>query len=86
MTTTSTEPVYTLTLKPTPDPSDPSGARRLRNMLKVALRRFGLRCVRVVPQPGDVAEEVATSDRETACPPFVGSLENPASPEAGEQS
>jgi hypothetical protein len=36
---------FFVTLTPTPDPSDPSGYRRLRKALKVLLRSFGLRCV-----------------------------------------
>jgi len=36
---------FKLTLEAQPDPSDPSGYRRLRKALKVLLRSFGLRCV-----------------------------------------
>jgi len=43
-------PVYVLTVRPTPDATDPQGIRRLRAMLKSMLRRFGLRCVSVTPQ------------------------------------
>jgi len=40
-------PSYVVTLRPLKDDSDPKGVRRLRGLLKVALRRFGLRCVEV---------------------------------------
>lgn len=36
---------FNLTLQPLPDPSDPSGYRRLRKALKALLRSYGLRCV-----------------------------------------
>ena len=38
---------YHLTLTPTPDPSDPSGLRRLRRALKALLRSYGLRCTAI---------------------------------------
>jgi hypothetical protein len=38
---------YQLTLEPTPDPSDPTGLRRLRRALKCLLRSFGLRCTNI---------------------------------------
>lgn len=36
---------FNLRLQPLPDPSDPSGYRRLRKALKALLRTFRLRCV-----------------------------------------
>lgn len=44
-------PRYLLTLQPTPDKTDPDGIRRLRRALKSLLRCFGLRCVRIEPDP-----------------------------------
>lgn len=41
------KPEFYLTLTPTPDPSDPTGLRRLRRALKALLRLYGLRCVEV---------------------------------------
>ncbi len=38
-------PVYRIDLTPTPDTTDPLGVRRLRGLLKRALRSYGLRCV-----------------------------------------
>jgi hypothetical protein len=38
---------YHLTLRPVPDKTDPEGIRRLRRLLKLALRACGLRCVGV---------------------------------------
>ena len=49
---------FNLTLRPTPDPSDPSGYRRLRKALKVLLRSFGLRCV-------DVTERAESLETDT---------------------
>jgi hypothetical protein len=45
-------PDYIVTLRPKPDATDPDGTRRLRWLLKVALRRFGLRCISVQKQEG----------------------------------
>ena len=39
-------PEYVIILRPKADASDPQGVRALRSLLKVALRRFGLRCIR----------------------------------------
>ena len=39
---------FKLTLEAQPDPSDPSGYRRLRKALKVLLRSFGLRCTNII--------------------------------------
>jgi hypothetical protein len=41
-------PTYRLILKPIPNPADPGGIRRLRAILKRALRAYGLRCVSCV--------------------------------------
>lgn len=41
---------YTLIIEPLPDASDPAGIRRLRRLLKVMLRAFRLRVVRVERQ------------------------------------
>lgn len=49
---------FTLTLEPLPDPSDPSGYRRLRKALKALLRSFGLRCV-------DATERADTLETDT---------------------
>ena len=38
-------PTFTVELRPAPDPTDPRGVRRLRRLLKFALRVCGLRCV-----------------------------------------
>lgn len=43
-------PVYKLTLRPEPDPTDPDGIRRLRALLKAALRSYGLKCIEVAPE------------------------------------
>jgi hypothetical protein len=42
-TTTNSRPTFTLTLRAEPGTGDPILA--LRALLKIALRRFGLRCV-----------------------------------------
>lgn len=45
-----TPPTYTLTLRPEPDGPDRLGrepVQRLRGLLKLALRRFGLRAISV---------------------------------------
>jgi hypothetical protein len=54
-------PRFVVTFEATPD-SD--GLISLKRMLKVALRRFGLRCVRLAIVPS--AEEVAPPDRPAA--------------------
>ena len=46
---------FILTLQPVPDKTDPKGIRRLRRLLKLALRVCRLRCVNVVATDG--AEE-----------------------------
>jgi hypothetical protein len=40
-------PAFYLTLKAEPNPSDPTGLRRLRRALKCLLRSFGLRCTNI---------------------------------------
>ncbi|NQT12417.1 MAG: hypothetical protein HQ582_06705 [Planctomycetes bacterium] len=40
-------PTFVITLKPAPDTSDPKGTRRLRRLLKYALRVCRLKCIRV---------------------------------------
>ena len=40
-------PDYLVRLRPARDASDPRGIRRLRWDLKVLLRRFRLRCIRI---------------------------------------
>lgn len=48
-------PTYCLTLRPEPDSSDPDGVRRLRALLKAALRSYRLRCLdcRPIGDEGD---------------------------------
>lgn len=48
---TPAQPTYTVTLQPLKDENDRQGHRRLRSLLKVALRRFRLRCIKVIPDP-----------------------------------
>lgn len=46
-------PTYILRLRPEPDSTDPDGIRRLRALLKAALRSYGMKCIEVAPaQPG----------------------------------
>ena len=49
---------FKLTVQAQPDPSDPSGYRRLRKALKVLLRSFGLRCT-------DVSERAESLETDT---------------------
>ena len=54
---------YTVTLRPDRDLTDPAGIRRLRAFLKVALRRWGLRCTGVHPsEPAGITGSVDGSD------------------------
>ena len=56
-------PTYILKLRPLPDATDPAGIRRLRRLLKAALRVYGLRCVGCV----EVAEgEVTKTEKPHA--------------------
>jgi hypothetical protein len=45
-------PTYILTLRPLPDAADPGGIRRLRALVKAALRSYRLRCVGIRPAVG----------------------------------
>lgn len=62
-------PIYVLHVRPLRDDSDPRGVRRLRSLLKVALRRFGLKCTAcqrsTATSTTDEADE-ATIDTETS--------------------
>lgn len=40
---------FRLEIRPSADPTDPGGTRRLRLLLKIMLRRFGFRCTAVSP-------------------------------------
>jgi len=51
---------YKLILQPLPDETDVDGVRRLRGLLKAALRQYRLRAVRV--EPWDVLRPVGTPD------------------------
>ena len=48
-TTPNATTTYVVHLRPQVNPSDPQGIRRMRSGLKCLLRRFGLRCIAVVP-------------------------------------
>ncbi len=57
---------FNITLEPLPDPSDPSGYRRLRQALKVLLRKFRLRCIDATERAEPLEldnEESKVSDR-----------------------
>ena len=57
-------PVYILTLRPLPDAADPGGIRRLRALVKAALRSYRLRCVGIRPAVG----QQAGADIESGAP------------------
>jgi len=60
---------YTVTLRPDRDLTDPDGIRRLRAFLKVALRRWGLRCTGVHPsEPGEPAGITGSVDGSDVAP------------------
>lgn len=42
-------PDFLLRLRPMSEAADPTGTRRLRALLKAALRSFGLKCVEIRP-------------------------------------
>lgn len=46
---TTDRPTYLLRIRPERDASDPGGIKRVRSLLKVMLRSFGLRCVEIAP-------------------------------------
>ncbi len=52
------EPIYQLTLRPLPNPADPTGIRRLRDALKRLLRQGQLRCIAVKEIAADDALEM----------------------------
>jgi len=58
---------FHLTFRPVPDRSDPKGIRRLRRLLKLALRACGLRCVGVVTS-------IDAAEKETTNPPPAASV------------
>jgi len=49
---TDNPPDYTIRLRPLKDPTDPHGTRRLRSLLKYALRACRLRCLSAVRSDG----------------------------------
>ena len=51
-----TTEIYTITLRPLPDPDGVPSIIRLRKFLKMSLRGYGLRCVRCEAVT-DVSEE-----------------------------
>jgi hypothetical protein len=75
---------FTITVAPLPDSSDVSGHRRLRAVLKVMRRKFGLRCTSVqLAQPFDpdsagncepafIAFELARADAPPSERPYRG--------------
>ena len=54
-----TTELYTITLRPLPDPDGVPPLIRLRKFLKMSLRGYGLRCVRceAVPETGEEIDE-----------------------------
>ena len=57
MTEAGRRPEFKLTLRPEPDPSDPTGIRRLRRALKCLLRSSGLRVTDIRELEGEATEE-----------------------------
>ena len=52
----SSNPTFRLLVRPLPSEFDPSGYQRLKHLLKVMLRQFGIRAVTFEPvTPQDVA-------------------------------
>jgi hypothetical protein len=84
-------PSYVLTLRPLPDSLDPEGIRRLRALVKAALRSYRLRCVAIAPGDGQQAEltplglepspEIAGKTKKR-----VGSAANPAAIRAANEA
>ena len=60
MTRSVERPTYVLIVRPERNVADP--VRALRALLKVSLRRFGLRCVSARESSSEDSHEEATSD------------------------
>lgn len=67
---TANRPTYLLTLRPEWDGTDPDGIRRLRALLKAALRSYRLRCLdcRPIGDEGDKGTAGASDAERSETP------------------